>query len=88
MITAFRQKVTVKDGGVVSVRSRRLKPGSMAEVIILVQAGKRNQTKPLTANDLLKSGLVGMWAGRKDLGNSLDFARSLRSQAEKRGLSQ
>jgi len=38
----------------------------------------------MTGVDLLKSGLVGMWAGRKDIADSLEFARELREKAEKR----
>ncbi len=38
----------------------------------------------LTASDLLNSGLVGIWADRMDIGNSLDFARRLREQAQTR----
>jgi hypothetical protein len=38
-----------------------------------------------TARDLLQSGLVGIWADRSDLGDSREFARRLREQAERRG---
>jgi hypothetical protein len=41
--------------------------------------------KPLTGRDLLKSGLVGMWSNRKDIGDSVTFARKLRTQAQSRG---
>lgn len=34
--------------------------------------------------DLLQSGLVGLWADRDDLGDSREFARRLRQQAETR----
>jgi len=34
--------------------------------------------KALTARDLLTSDLVGMWADRKDITDSLAFARMLR----------
>ena len=37
-----------------------------------------------TGADLARSGLVGSWADRDDLGSSLEFARSLRRQAENR----
>jgi hypothetical protein len=37
-----------------------------------------------TADDLLHSGLVGIWADRFDLDNSRAFARRLREQAERR----
>jgi hypothetical protein len=41
--------------------------------------------KPMTGADLLKSGLIGMWAKRQNIGDSLEFARELRKKAEKRG---
>jgi hypothetical protein len=44
----------------------------------------RQVTKPMTGKDLLNSGLVGMWAKRKDIGDSVTFARKLRKQAQTR----
>ena len=38
----------------------------------------------LTARELLQSGLVGLWADRDDIDDSLSFARRLREQAERR----
>jgi hypothetical protein len=85
MITALRQKVTIGRGGVINLRSRTLKAGETAEVIVLVEPGKYQAApKPMTAADLLKSGLVGMWADRTDISDSLKYARTLREQAEHR----
>lgn len=36
----------------------------------------------LSACDLLHSGLVGMWSERSDIGDSREFARRLRQQAQ------
>ena len=89
MITAFRQKVTVKRGGVINLRSQSLKPGDMAEVIVLIEnEEKKAKGKIVTAADMLQSDLFGMWANRKDIGDSLEYARSLRRQAELRGKSE
>jgi hypothetical protein len=44
----------------------------------------RRVNKPMTGKDLLKSGLVGMWADRTDIGNSVTYARKLRTQAQTR----
>jgi hypothetical protein len=44
----------------------------------------RQVNKPMTGKDLLKSGLVGMWADRKDIGDSVTYARKLRAQAQSR----
>ncbi len=85
MITAFKQKIIIKSGGLVSLRSRKLKAGTKAEVIVLVEPTETTAEKFMTGADLLKSGLVGMWAERKDIGESLEFARQLRQKAEKRG---
>ena len=84
MITAFKRKVTVKSGGLVSLRSNKLKPGTKAELIVLVEPVENSVERSMTGSDLLKSGLVGMWAERKDIGDSLEFARELRKEAEKR----
>jgi hypothetical protein len=40
----------------------------------------------LTARDLLESGLVGLWADRDDMGDSVEYARQLRREAEAPGL--
>jgi hypothetical protein len=88
MLTAFRQTVTVPADGGIEIRSPALKPGTKAEVIVLVEYPLPNQRsshpKKMTANALLTSGLVGLWADRQDLGDSQEFARQLRQNAEHR----
>ncbi len=44
----------------------------------------RQVHKPMTGKDLLNSGLVGMWAKRKDIQDSAVYARKLREQAQTR----
>jgi len=84
MITALKQKVTIKSGGLISLRSSKLKAGTKAEVIVLIEPAKTTVKKSMTGADLLKSGLVGMWMDRKNISDSLEFARELREKAEKR----
>lgn len=43
-----------------------------------------DKPRAMSASDLLHSGLVGMWADRTDIGESRDFARRLREQAQTR----
>jgi hypothetical protein len=38
----------------------------------------------LTTKELLNSGIVGIWEDRTDIGDSVEFARKLRKQAETR----
>jgi len=49
-----------------------------------VAAEVGGKSPPLTAAELLQSGLVGMWADRTDIGDSRDYARRLREQAQTR----
>ncbi|MBK8615579.1 MAG: hypothetical protein IPN96_00405 [Anaerolineales bacterium] len=44
----------------------------------------RQVNKPMTGKDLLNSGLVGIWANRKDIKDSTEYARKLREQAQTR----
>ncbi|MCI0398123.1 MAG: hypothetical protein L0332_27785 [Chloroflexi bacterium] len=43
-----------------------------------------DELHPFTALDLLQSELVGLWADRDDMDDSLTFARQLRQRAERR----
>ena len=69
---------------------RGLEPGMWSEVLDFIgylrqrAAKERAQahTKQLTARDLLQSEVVGLWADRDDIGDSLTFARQPRQQAE------
>ena len=69
---------------------RRLDSSRWSEVLDFIgYLQHRAGLKPLvatirTAGDLLQSELVGLWADRVDIGDSLAFARQLRQQAEHR----
>jgi hypothetical protein len=52
------------------------------------RARAESDTRELIARDLLESRVVGLWADRDDISNSLEYARRLRREAEhRRGLS-
>ena len=48
------------------------------------EPAQEKEKRPLTAADLLESGLVGLWADRSDISDSQEFARRLRKQAQTR----
>jgi hypothetical protein len=52
------------------------------EVLRAIEALAGRQPATVTAAELARSGLIGMWADREDLGDSREFARRLRQQAE------
>ena len=83
----MRQKTVVGPGGVVEIRLPSVVAGVQAEVIVLLRdddISSGSARKSMTAADLLKSELIGMWADREDLEDSVKFARQLRSKAETR----
>jgi hypothetical protein len=45
---------------------------------------KKSGPRVMTGKDLVDSGLFGIWKNRTDIGDSLEFARRLRKQAETR----
>ena len=71
---------------------QNLEPDRWFEVLdfigFLKERASRERVQPgpreLTARVLLQSEVVGLWADREDLGSSLDFARRLRLEAERR----
>jgi len=71
---------------------RSLEPSRWSEVLDFIGYLKHRATservpahsQELTACALLQSELVGLWADRDDVGDSLAFARQLRRQAEHR----
>jgi hypothetical protein len=72
---------------------QNLEPEKWSEVLDFIgylkhrkAAAKKAQphSQDLTAQGLLQSGLVGLWANRDDIEDSPDFARSLRRKAEHR----
>lgn len=53
-------------------------------VLSFIQSLDPSKQPVFTGADMLKSGIVGMWADRDDIGDSREFARKLRRQAENR----
>ncbi len=58
-------------------------PAGPAEVVVTALA-PAVAGRVWTLGDLLGSGLVGLWSDRKDIEDSVEFARALRRAAERR----
>ena len=52
--------------------------------MILLPANAPAGEGTLTARRLRRSGLVGLWKDRTDIGDSAEFARQMREQAQRR----
>ena len=81
---AIRIYTTVEQDGEIHLSNLPLKRGQRVEMIVLPETAAPAERPPLTAGALLASGLIGLWEGREDIVDSLEFARRLRDQAQRR----
>jgi hypothetical protein len=77
-------QVITRDGEVL-VTGLPYKRGQAVEIIIFRPPTTPLPRSRLTVGQLRKSGLIGLWQDREDLGDSSDYARQLRKQAQERG---
>ena len=88
---AIEFQTRVKDGTIEIPEMYHFQVGEQVRVILLTETQpavdeetQPGSVRPLTAAELLQSGLVGIWADREDITSSQEFARRLRQQAEHR----
>ena len=78
MIEAVQvHKVLTKDGEVV-ITGLPYKRGQSVEIILFPQSTTPPPRARLTAGHLRRSGLIGLWQDRQDIGDSSVYARQLR----------
>ncbi len=78
------RQVIAKDGEVL-VTGLPYRKGQAVQIIVLPQPTTLPPRERLTVGRLRKSGLIGLWRDRDDIGDSSAYARQLREQAQRRG---
>ncbi|MBI5035023.1 MAG: hypothetical protein HZB51_31245 [Chloroflexi bacterium] len=81
---AIRVHQMVEKDGELRVTGLPFRKGQYIEMIILPESEQITVRPPLTTRALLESGLIGMWKDRNDIGDSAEYARRLREQAQRR----
>lgn len=81
-MAAIRLKKSVEKDGELVLTGLPIKKGEEVDVTI---DRKTAEPEGIPASVLLKSGLIGLWKDREDIGDSSEFARKLRTRVEKRG---
>lgn len=81
---AIRLRAVVKKDGEVVMTGLPCKKGERVEMILLIQPAAERKRRPLTARQLRRSGLIGLWKYRKGVPDSATYARQLREQAQRR----
>ena len=80
---AVRLHEVVEQDGQVTATGLPFKKGQRVEVIVMPEVEEPQPCRG-TARDLLNSPLCGIWKGRDDIGDSVEFARELREHAQTR----
>jgi hypothetical protein len=81
---AVRTHGVVEKDGEICLTGLPCKRGQQVEMIILIGAKKRLTKPSLSARHLLNSNLIGLWKNRRDIGDSVTYATTLRQQAQSR----
>ncbi|MBI5650131.1 MAG: hypothetical protein HZC40_06770 [Chloroflexi bacterium] len=81
---AIRLHQVIEKDGEILITGLPFRKGQRVEMIVLPDAPAPGERPPLTARALLESGLIGIWKDRDDIGDSAEFARKLREQAQRR----
>lgn len=83
-MAVIRVRKTVEKDGEIVLTDLPLKKGQRVHIVVESEPIEGFCPQGITAQDLLDSGLVGMWADRQDIGDSLHFSRQLREKVERR----
>lgn len=81
---AMRLSTVIKKDGEIVMTGLPYKKGEQVEMILLAQPATRPGRRSLTARQMRRSGLIGLWKGRDDIQDSATYARQLREQAQRR----
>ncbi len=83
-MNAIRLNKILEHDGELTLTGLPYRKGQKVELIVLSDNPAEVHASQLTADTLLASGLVGLWKDRKDIGDSTEYARQLREQAQRR----
>ncbi|MGE3800081.1 MAG: hypothetical protein AB7H80_03605 [Candidatus Kapaibacterium sp.] len=81
---AIRVQQKIEKRGELTVRNLPVEEGEEVEVLVLLTSHDSERRKQLTADQLLHSDIVGMWKDRTDIPDTIEYARQLRDEAERR----
>jgi hypothetical protein len=74
-------KIVERDGEI-EIDGLPYRRGQHIEMVLRVERRRGRRVACGTARDLRRSRLVGMWQDRADIGDSLEYSRRLRQQAQ------
>ncbi|MFQ5627314.1 MAG: hypothetical protein ACE5I1_01030 [bacterium] len=81
---AMRVQQMIERDGEIRLTGLPYKKGQFVEIIILNQSDGKSKRPLLTAKNLLRSDLVGLWKDRDEIKDRSAFARELRHKSQSR----
>lgn len=81
---AIRMQQTIQKRGELTIRNLPVEKGQQVEILLLFTPSEKSKRPRLTAQQLLHSGLIGLWKERQDITDSASYARQIREQAQRR----
>ena len=79
---AIRLHTVVEKDGEIFLSGLPFRKGQEVDLVLSTKSSDALNRPPMTARQLLNSGIVGLWKDRKDIDRS--YARQLREQAQRR----
>ncbi|MGF1506033.1 MAG: hypothetical protein ACFB51_13020 [Anaerolineae bacterium] len=76
---------TVVNGQIQWQDEPQLPDGAEVEMTVVDQPDNPAAIRGITGAEMLASGIVGLWADRDDIGDTVAFAEELRRKSEQRG---
>ncbi len=82
MVTAYQGLV---ERGSIQLEEGRMLPDGTRVIVVVMQPDEPAVGQGISGAEILESDLVGLWADREDITDSVAYAEELRRKAERRG---
>ena len=80
-MSAVHVSAVLEQDGEVTVTGLPFRKGETVRLIVQQERGGRSDIPYFTGQQILDSGIVGIWEDRDDIGDSSEYARKLRKEA-------
>ena len=84
MVSIHTYNGTIRNGEIQFEQQPENLPEGAKVVVTIVNEQDEETIKGISAAEILNSGLVGVWADRDDIEDSVKFAEEIRRRAERR----
>jgi len=84
MVKTLALRTEIPPGREISIKVPDDVPLGPVEIVVVIASSEISLEPAGTAGNMVQSPLFGLWSDRNDIGDSVEYARRLRAQAEQR----